>query len=45
MRARADACMHVRANRLAYYAFNSYAPYSDVICGPSGSSIFFDIIS
>jgi hypothetical protein len=35
----------VRACTLAYPACNSYAPYCDVICGPSGSTIFFDIVS
>jgi hypothetical protein len=39
------ACTHVLACSLAYTACNSYAPYSDVICGPSSSTIFFDIIS
>jgi hypothetical protein len=38
-------CACVRACSLVYTAYNSYAPYSDVICGPSGSTIFFDIIS
>ena len=35
----------VYACSLAYPARNAYAPYCDVICGPSGSTIFFDIIS
>jgi hypothetical protein len=35
----------VRACSLAYQACKSYAPHCDVICGPSGSTIFFDIIS
>ena len=30
---------------LANLARNAYAPYCDVICGPSVSTIFFDIIS
>ena len=35
----------VRTCSLAYPTFNAYAPYCDVICGSSGSTIFFDIIS
>jgi hypothetical protein len=42
---RVSVCMRVRAFNLAYPACNSCAPYSDVIFGPSGSTIFFDIIS
>ena len=38
-------CMRVRACSCVYPACNSYAPYCDVICGPSGSNSFFDIIS
>ena len=38
-------CMHVHACSLSYPACNEYAPYCDVICGPSGSTTFFDIIS
>jgi hypothetical protein len=38
-------CMRVRTCSLAYPAWKSYASYCDVICGPSGSSIFLDIIS
>ena len=38
-------CMPMQACSLAYPACNSYAPYCDVICDPSGSTIFFDIIS
>jgi hypothetical protein len=38
-------CMVVRSCSLAYPACNAYAPYCDVICGFSGSTIFFDIIS
>jgi hypothetical protein len=37
--------MHVRECSLAYPACNMYAPYCDIICGPSGSTIFFDITS
>jgi hypothetical protein len=37
--------MRLRACSLAYPESNSYAPYCDVICGPSNSTIFFDIIS
>jgi hypothetical protein len=36
---------HVCACSLAYPEFNAYAPYFEVIFGPSGSTIFFDIIS
>jgi hypothetical protein len=39
------ACTCVRACSLAYPARNLYAPYCDVICGLSGSTTFFDIIS
>jgi hypothetical protein len=38
-------CMLVRACSLAYPPCNSDASYCDVICGRSGSIIFFDIIS
>jgi hypothetical protein len=38
-------CMRIRACNLAYPACNAYAPYCDVICGPSISTTFFDIIS
>jgi hypothetical protein len=38
-------CMCIRAYSLANPARNAYAPYCDVICGPSVSTIFFDIIS
>ena len=38
-------CMSVRACSLAYPAYNSYAPYCDVICDPYGSTILVDIIS
>ena len=38
-------CVCVHACSLAYPARHAYAPYCDVICGPSGSIIFFDIIS
>jgi hypothetical protein len=31
--------------QMPYPTCNSYAPYCDVICGPSGLTIFFDIIS
>ena len=37
--------MCVRACSLAYLVCNSYAPYCEVICGLSVSTIFFDIIS
>jgi hypothetical protein len=42
---REDMCMRVRACSLTYPTCNFYAPYYDVICCPSGSTIFFDIIS
>jgi hypothetical protein len=41
----AYGCGHVHACSLAYPANNAYVPYCDVICGPSGSNIFTDIIS
>jgi hypothetical protein len=37
--------MRMCAYSLPYPAFNAYAPYFDVICGPSGSTTFFDTIS
>ena len=37
--------VYVRVCSLPYPACNSYAPYCDVICGPSGSTAFLDIIS
>ena len=42
---RVGVCMRIRAYSFANPARNAYAPYCDVICGPSGSTIFFDIIS
>jgi hypothetical protein len=47
MRIRACAQAHGRAYAcsLAYPACNSYAPYCDVTCGSSGSTMFFAIIS
>jgi hypothetical protein len=39
---RACVCMRVRARNLACPACNAYAPYCDVICGPSVSITFFD---
>jgi hypothetical protein len=38
-------CMRIRAYSLPYPARKAYSPYCDVICGPSVSTIFFDIIS
>ena len=38
-------CKRLFACSLAYRAFNAYAPYCDVICGSSCSTIYFDIIS
>ena len=42
---RVVVCMRIRAYSLAYPARKEKAPCCDVICGPSGSTIFFDIIS
>ena len=42
---RVGLCMRMRACSLTYPAFNAYAPYCNVIYGPTGSTIFFDIIS
>jgi hypothetical protein len=36
-------CVH--ACSLAYRACNMYEPHCDIICGPSGSTTFLDIIS
>jgi hypothetical protein len=41
---RVDVCMRIRACSLANPACNAYAPYCDVICGPSVSATFFDIV-
>ena len=41
---RVGVCMPVRARSLTYPECNVYEPYCDVICGPTGSAIFFDII-
>jgi hypothetical protein len=44
--ARTRECVNrVRACSLAYPACNAYTSYCDVICGPSGFTMFFDIIS
>ena len=43
--ARVNVCMREGTCSLAYPACNAYAPYCDVICGPSGSTMFFVIIS
>jgi hypothetical protein len=40
---RARLCVAVCS--LAYPASNAYAPYYDVVCGPSDSTAFFDIFS
>ena len=37
--------MSVRACSPAFQASKTYAPYCDVICGPSVSTKFFDIFS
>ena len=42
---RVGLCLHIRAYSLTNPARNVYAPYCDVICGPSVSGIFFSIIS
>jgi hypothetical protein len=42
---RVDVCMCMRACSLAYLAYNAHAPYCIVICGLSGSTAYFDIIS
>ena len=42
---RMGVCICVRTCRLAYPPCNAHASYSIVICGLSGSTIFFDIIS
>jgi hypothetical protein len=42
---RVGVCMRIRVCSLANPAWNAYAPYCDVICGPSYSTPFFDIIS
>ena len=39
------ARMWVRACSLAFPACNVYAPYCDVICGPSVSTTFFQLVS
>jgi hypothetical protein len=38
-------CMRISACSLANPACNAYVPYCDVICGPSISTTFFNIIS
>jgi hypothetical protein len=35
----------VCACSIAYPAYNSYAPYFVIICGSSGATIFFNIVS
>ena len=42
---RLGVCMPMRTCNPADQACNAYAPYCDVICGPSGCTSFFDIIS
>jgi hypothetical protein len=41
----ACACVRTSACSLAYQACNAYAPYCDVVCSPSVSATFFDIIN
>ena len=38
-------CVCGCACSLAYLAYKAYAPCCDVICGPFGSTIFFDTIA
>ena len=38
---RVSVCMRVRARSLANSARNVYAPYCDIICGPSGLNYIF----
>jgi hypothetical protein len=40
---RVGVCERVRAYSLANLACNAFAPFCDVICGPSVSTAFFDI--
>jgi hypothetical protein len=42
---RVGVCMRIRAYTLANPARNVYAPYCEVICGPSVFSIFFGTVS
>ena len=42
---RVGVCTRIRVCSLAKPARNAYAPYCDVLCGLSVSTIFFDIIS
>jgi hypothetical protein len=42
---RMGVCMRTDACSLSNPARNAYAPYCDVICGPSVCIMFFDIIS
>jgi hypothetical protein len=42
---RVGVCMCISTCSLANPARNAYAPYCDVICGPSVSTIFFEIMS
>jgi hypothetical protein len=42
---RVGVCMRISAHSLANPARNAYAPCCHVICGPSVSTKFFDIIS
>jgi hypothetical protein len=43
--ARALGCVQTRACSLTYPVGNVHAPCCDIICGPSGIMIFFDILS
>jgi hypothetical protein len=38
-------CMRLSVCSVAYLAYNSFAPYCDVICGLPGSTTIFDITS
>ena len=42
---RVSVCIFLLAFSLAYRTCNGYAPFSNVICGPFSSAIFFNIIS
>ena len=42
---RVGVFMSMHACSVAYPTFKAHAPYCDVICGLSGTTTFFDIIS
>ena len=43
VRGRVGVCTRIRACSLANPSYNAYAPYYEVVCGPSFSTTFFDI--